>query len=267
MFQDEILHWYGSNKRDLPWRRTSDPYKILVSEIMLQQTQVARVIPIYNAFLEKFPDLDALAAAELGDVLRAWKGLGYNRRAKFLWELSRSLPYGNKSKRQLPATEEALLKLPGIGHYTAAAVLAFSHNTDAVPIDTNIRRIYFRYFRDASPGLVAQTLPTGRARDWNSALMDFGSLVCMKSPKCTECPLQSSCKAYAEQDFAVPVQKQSTFKGSNRFYRGRILDALREQGRTREELFSLGEKAKIEAALASLTADKMIRQQGNQFVL
>jgi A/G-specific adenine glycosylase len=266
-FQSTLLTWYAEHKRDLPWRHTTDPYKVLVSEIMLQQTQVSRVVPIYNKFIAQFPTADALSKAELGSVLKAWKGLGYNRRAKFLWELSRKLPYGKKGEKELPDTEAALKELPGIGHYTAAAILAFSHNRDAVPIDTNIRRIYHRYFRDASEAKVGATLPKGQARDWNSALMDFGSLVCAKNPQCTHCPLQKDCKAYKEQDFAVPVPKQSTFKESNRYYRGRILDMLREGPKTKQELLNIGEKEKVLAATQQLLDEKLIKQNNKKYNL
>jgi A/G-specific adenine glycosylase len=261
-FQQEILHWYGTHKRDLPWRHTTDPYHILVSEVMLQQTQVPRVIPIYQAFLARWPTVEALSRAELADVLRAWKGLGYNRRAKFLWELGRRLPSST-----FPQTEVELQKLPGIGHYTAAAILAFSHNADAVPIDTNIRRIHHRYFGDASAERIASTLPSGKARDWNSALMDFGSLVCSKNPKCTECPLRETCIAYAKQDFSVPTVKQAPFKDSNRYYRGHILNALREGPKTKVQLLRIGEKTKIETALTSLEKETLVKREGNRYCI
>jgi len=272
-FQSSVLSWYVENKRDLPWRKTTDPYKILVSEVMLQQTQVDRVIPKYEAFLARFPALEALAQAELGEVLKLWQGLGYNRRAKMLWELarheeSRLLLYGNKI--ELERNEPSrLVILPGIGHYTASAVSAFAWNQDTVAFDTNLRRVHERYFgRDEDAQALAQkALPSGRARDWNNALMDFGSAVCTKTPKCQECPLRRSCVAYKNNDFAVAVPKQSTFKGSNRFYRGAILKALANGPKTRAALVIDGEKEKIDAALAQVLTEGLVVQERTKYRL
>jgi A/G-specific adenine glycosylase len=270
-FSTAILAWYKENRRALPWRKTRDPYKILVSEIMLQQTQVSRVIPIYEAFLAQFPTLEALGDAPLSSVIRAWKGLGYNRRAKLLWELARHekryLLYGKEAK----VSPALLTQLPGIGHYTANAVAAFAWNADAAPVDTNIRRVHTRYFgADAySDELPARTLPVGNARAWNNALMDFGSAVCTKQPVCERCPLRRSCVAYKTNSFTVAVPKQSTFKGSNRYYRGQILDALRMQPFTAAELdrtiaTSAQEREKTRGALAQLIREGFVTTRADK---
>lgn len=272
-FQTNILAWYAANKRDLPWRRTTDPYAILVSEVMLQQTQVDRVVPKYEAFLKRFPTLDALAKAELGEVLRLWQGLGYNRRAKKLWELARheesiNLLYGKKIE---PASSDPtrLVILPGVGHYTAAALSAFAWNRDAVAFDTNLRRVHERYFgkEEDAQTLATKALPSGKARDWNNALMDFGSAVCTKTPKCEVCPLRRSCVAYKNQDFTVAVPKQSTFKESNRFYRGAILRALATGAKTRAKLSSIGDKEKLDAALKQLLKENLVMKERTMFSL
>jgi A/G-specific adenine glycosylase len=272
-FQKNVLTWYATNKRDLPWRRTSDPYQILVSEVMLQQTQVDRVILKYEAFLARFPTLEALAKAELGEVLRLWQGLGYNRRAKKLWELARHqetsyLLYSKKIEleRKDPLR---LVTLPGIGHYTANAVAAFAWNNDVVAFDTNLRRVHERYFgKDEDAQALAQrTLPLGKAREWNNALMDFGSAVCTKAPKCGACPLRRNCVAYTNKDFAIAVPKQSTFKGSNRFYRGAILRALAQGAKTRKQLSSSGTDENIDAALSQLLKEKLVTKKNAQFTL
>lgn len=262
-FQEHILTWYADNKRELPWRKTKDPYRVLVAELMLQQTQVARVIPIYKAFLKQFPSFKALAKAELADVLVAWRGLGYNRRAKYLWQLSNLLPYG-----KLPTDKESLLTLPGIGHYTANAVLAFAYNSDdAAAVDTNIKKVFHRQFRNVDNAFIKKTVPKGKSRDWHNALMDFSSLVCTKKPQCQACPVRKTCKAYKEQDFSFAVPKQSTFKGSNRYYRGRVLNSLREGSTTKATLLKLGPKDRMVAVLASLEKEELVKRDKQRYVL
>jgi A/G-specific adenine glycosylase len=240
---------------------------------MLQQTQVDRVIPKYEAFLTRFPTLDALGKAELGEVLRFWQGLGYNRRAKKLWELARHAESHNllysKEIELKPFDPARLVILPGVGHYTAAAVSAFAWNQDAVAFDTNLRRVHERYFgrEEDAQALAQKALPQGHAREWNNALMDFGSAVCTKTPQCATCPLRRSCVAYKNNDFAVAVPKQSTFKESNRFYRGAILRALTTGPATRAKLSSIGYKAKIDAALAQLLDEKLITKERTTYRL
>ncbi len=212
-FQDSILEWYRVYGRELPWRGDSDPYHILVSEVMLQQTQVDRVIPKYIAFLERFPALKALAEASTADVLRQWKGLGYNRRALNLKRAAEAVM--ERHAGDLPKSVGELEKLPGIGRYTAHAVACFAFGAQVPVVDTNVRRVLSdwigRELSDSETWAVAQHLmPVGNANDWNQALMDYGALVKRATPRHT-------------------VKPAEPFATSNRFWRGRIIDALREQ--------------------------------------
>ena len=175
---DAILAWYAAVRRDLPWRRTSDPYRILVSEVMLQQTQVARVVPYYEAWLERFPHAAALAAAPAAEVLGAWSGLGYNRRA-----LALQAACAVVARDGWPRTPDGLQTLPGVGPYTAAAVASFAFGAHTAAVDTNVRRVIERMDRRPRrpPQLArraAAILPDGRAADWNQALMELGATVC-----------------------------------------------------------------------------------------
>ena len=195
-----LLAWYRIHGRaHLPWRQTRDPYRVLVSEFMLQQTQVERVLPLYEAFVAAFPDLASLAAAQAADVVRLWRGLGYNSRAVRLHALARAVV--ERHGGALPSDREALLALPGIGPYTASAVRAFAFELDDVALDTNIRRIAHRtalgleYPPQAGErhldALARAALPAGSAHDWNSAMMDVGATICSaRAPKCLICPLR-----------------------------------------------------------------------------
>ena len=196
-----LLAWFERNGRDLPWRRTRDPYAVLVSEVMLQQTQVERVIPHYLAWLERWPTVEALAAAPLGEVIRAWQGLGYNRRALNLHRAAERI-----SASGWPAD---LTELPGVGRYTAAAVGCFAFGRAVVPVDTNVARV-----RERS-GIV----PTP---DSAQALMDLGSTVCLaRVPRCGVCPLAVRCPSRGRR--FEPRRRQSRFEGSFRQRRGRVL--------------------------------------------
>jgi len=199
---DALLSWYERVGRDLPWRRTRDPYAILVSEIMLQQTQVDRVIPKYHQFLAAFPTLEALAAAPIAEVIRVWAGLGYNRRAVRLHAIARQAV--KRLGGRLPSSPEALRELDGLGAYTANAVACFSGEAQVGVVDTNVRRVLGRVFADeigleppAGPKLqtVADALaPAGRAYAWNQALMDLGATVCTaRAPAHDICPLALHC--------------------------------------------------------------------------
>lgn len=222
-----VLRWYARHGRDLPWRRTSDPYAVFVSEVMLQQTQVARVLPKYRAFLDRFPSLGALARASLGDVLRVWSGLGYNRRARDLHRIARRLAPGG-----LPRGALELRALPGVGPYTAAAIACFAHG-DHVPLaDTNIRRVLGRVFlgRTASErealALDAAQMPRRAAGRWHHALMDIGATLCTRRrPRCPRCPLRETCRARGRLR-PEPPRRQTAFATSDRRVRGRILAAL-----------------------------------------
>jgi len=204
-FQKSLLTWYAANKRDLPWRNTADPYSILVSEIMLQQTQVERVIPKYEEFLQKYPTLEALANAPIEEVRQTWYPLGYNIRPTRLHGIAREAveKYGSK----IPDDPEALQGLKGIGRYTAGAVLSFAFGRDAAILDTNVRRVLHRVFigeGDAKRYSLQKDLwelsdaliPSGNAYDFNQALMDFGATVCTaRMPVCLLCPMHDFCKA------------------------------------------------------------------------
>jgi A/G-specific adenine glycosylase len=218
---ERVFTWYALNRRDLPWRRTQDPYAVLVSEIMLQQTQVSRVIPKYEAFISVYPTLEDLAAAPLSDVLRLWQGLGYNNRARRLRDCAAAAVAASpRGAARLPRELDDLRALPGIGPYTARAVLVFAHNDDLAAVDANVRRVLTHELglaRDlGAPELqrVADaTLPRGRSRDWHNALMDYGSAVLP-----------------ARVTGIAPRTRQGVFEGSRRWQRSRLLKQLLTAG-------------------------------------
>jgi A/G-specific adenine glycosylase len=205
-FRRRLLEWYRRYGRDLPWRQTKDPYHILVSEVMLQQTQVDRVLPKYEEWLQKYPTLDALAAAPEADVSDTWRPLGYNIRPKRLHAIAREsmAHYGG----QLPSDEETLLSFKGIGEYTAGAVLSFAFGQRAAILDTNVARVLFRVFigrgdlkshamRRHLWDVSRAVLPHRHVFDFNQALMDFGATLCTaRNPKCPICPMRRDCTAY-----------------------------------------------------------------------
>ncbi len=268
--QTNLLAWFNANARDLPWRRTRDPYQILVSEVMLQQTQVDRVILKYHAFLAAFPTLEALAAAPTADVIRLWAGLGYNRRAVNLQRTAQTVLADHGGV--FPATLPDLLHLPGIGPYTAGAIACFAFEQDVAFMDTNIKRVLRRACTDP---LSAPTdgdlltigkalVPPGQGWAWNQAIMELGALICTAAgPACWRCPISAHCVDYAARSiadealvlamggdahFSVPAappaqtasfrahtrerkvtyKPEAPFKGSNRWYRGRAVEALRK---------------------------------------
>jgi A/G-specific adenine glycosylase len=243
-----LLDWYAAGGRDhLPWRRTRDPYRVLVSEFMLQQTQVDRVLPKYKAFVERFPDVRSLAAASTADVLRLWKGLGYNSRAVRLKQLARAVV--DRFDGQMPSDEETLRSLPGVGPYTVAAIRAFAFDLDDAAVDTNVRRVVHRAVHGIEhPPVVSAAqldrdahalVPCGRAHDWNSAMMDLGATICTaRAPKCLICPIQKACAAApvdpARLDSARTrhprrrsPQEAIPFEQTTRYARGRVIDRLR----------------------------------------
>jgi A/G-specific adenine glycosylase len=213
-FQRRLLAWYARHGRDLPWRRTRDPYRVLVSEIMLQQTQVDRVLPKYHEFLGRYPTLDDLAQAEVAEVRRLWYPLGYNARPLRLHAIACEAiaRYGGR----LPEDLEGLRRLPGVGRYTAAAVLSFAYGRDAAVLDTNVRRVLGRVFLGrrrarrtrgdkAFWDLAAALVPPGRGYDFNQALMDFGATWCSpRRPRCRPCPMRRFCASYP-LEAAAPV--------------------------------------------------------------
>ena len=250
---------YG--RHDLPWRKTKDVYKILVSEVMLQQTQVERVIPFYTKFIKKFPTAKKLAAAPLSDVLKAWQGLGYNRRAKMLHAAAASLSLG---KLNSPKTVEELETLSGVGPYTARAVAAFAWNEDVIFVETNIRTAVIHHFFPRRRSVedtelvevLKRTLPKGRAREWYSALMDYGA-----SLKRSGISHNAKSKTYV---------KQSKFAGSLREARGAILRAL-AQGVASPvlliDLLGAERRAQMRAALRALFAEGLVEKEGENYTL
>jgi A/G-specific adenine glycosylase len=238
--RDGLLGWFKENARELPWRRTRDPYAILVSEVMLQQTQVDRVLPYFRRFLERFPTVEALAAAPTADVIRIWSGLGYNRRAVNLQRAARTVV--DELGGSFPDDPADLRKLPGIGAYTAGAIAAFAHERDVVFLDTNMRRVISRVIfgnesaRESEAIEAANALlPPGHGWTWNQALIEFGALQCTaRRPACIICPLRDECAAYPTMQVALQLKstrsnqaKTEPFESSTRFYRGRIVEALR----------------------------------------
>ena len=238
--QDELLRWAAVGGRDLPWRRTRDPWAVLVSELMLQQTQVPRVVPRWHEFLERFPDPATCAASPAGAVIEAWAGLGYNRRALNLHRCAAVVV--DEHGGSLPDDLDALLLLPGIGPYTARAVLVFAFERDIGLVDTNAGRFLARAGagRALAPkeaqALADALVPPGDGWSWGQAVFDLGALVCTKrAPRCGICPIVASCRwAQAGWPDPDPVAgsagistPQSTFAGSDRQGRGRLVDALR----------------------------------------
>jgi A/G-specific adenine glycosylase len=212
--EETLLAWFAEHGRDLPWRRTRDPYAILVSEVMLQQTQVARVVPRYLAWLGQWPTVEALAAASPADVIRAWQGLGYNHRALNL----------HRAARRIAADgwPEDLTELPGVGPYTAAAMARFAFGREVLPEDTNVRRVQERTGHSFSPAA-------------GQALMDLGATVCLaRIPRCGVCPLADECPSRGRR--YEPLRKQSRFEGSFRQRRARTLRLVAEAERPLDEL-------------------------------
>ena len=240
--QAALLSWFETLGRKLPWRGTSDAYAILVSEVMLQQTQVDRVIPVYHAFLARFPTFEALAGAPASEVIRAWAGMGYNRRALNLHRAAQAVV--ERHGGELPRDPAALRALPGVGEYTANALACFALGRQVAVVDTNVRRVLGRIFfwpsapSDSETAVAARcVLPEGQAWAWNQALMDLGATVCTaRRPTCLLCPLRESCRAAVafESEPATVAEsraayrpKTERFEGSSRYYRGRVVAHLR----------------------------------------
>lgn len=292
MIAATLLAWFAAHGRDLPWRHTRDPYRILVSELMLQQTQVERVIPKYHAFLAQFPDVHALAAAPTSAVITAWQGLGYNRRAVYLQRTAQAVvsQYGG----EFPRDVAALKALPGIGAYTSGAIACFAFEQDVAFLDTNIRRVVIRLWSDPHQpipneqeltALAASQVPAGQGWAWNQAIMELGAVICTaKSPKCPLCPLRSDCADYAARRAAdmalaplptpaprrVAERKDAPFVGSNRHIRGRIIDALRVAPQTHAALRAMlathginCDEHKFTTIIAGLIRDQLVVQDGD----
>jgi len=241
-----LLDWYAAGHRDLPWRRTSDPYAILVSEVMSQQTQVARVVSRYEAWLQRWPTATALAAAPRAEVLAAWVGLGYNRRALRLWQACRVI-----AEHGWP---DDLRTLPGVGAYTAAAVGAFAFGRQEVAVDVNVGRVLARYGASLAP-------PAGLAADFNQAVMELGATVCTaRVARCDRCPLATGCAARAgfsggaTRVTAGARAPRERFEDSNRYVRGRVVASLAEGRPLPTDL----DPERVDRAVAGLTRDGLV---------
>lgn len=241
-----LLSWYAQNARDLPWRRTRDPWRVLVSEVMLQQIQVKRAIPFYERFLERFPTVEAMAGAPLSDAIRIWGDLGRYRRVVSLHRTARIVV--EEHGGLVPSDPEVLLKLPGIGPYTAGAVACFAYEGDVPFFDTNMHRVLHRVFfgpdapaATAKPkeirDLASRLVPPGRGWAWNQAVMEFGALRCTaRRPACPGCPLRDHCEAspkmldaLAALPRAQKTARAPRYEDTNRYLRGRVLARLREE--------------------------------------
>lgn len=262
-FITTVWDYYKKNGRQsLPWRKTKDPYKILVSEVMLQQTQVDRVKPKYEAFLKKFPTVKALASAPLKDVLIAWQGLGYNRRAKMLHMCAGELVEEHNAR--FPQTKKELVELPGIGPYTAGAVMAFAFNIPEVLIETNIRSVYLHHFFNGQHEVtdaelmevIAKTVSLDNPREWYAALMDYG--------------------VHIKKEFGNPNTRsahhatQSVFKGSDREIRGAMIRLLAEKSLVRTQILkklSAYEDIRVDAQLEKLKNEGMLVRKGSRLSL
>lgn len=227
-FQKKIFFWWAGHRRDLPWRHTHNPYNIMVSEVMLQQTQVERVIPKYTEFVKTYPIVTDLAQAKISDVLKLWKGMGYNRRALYLKKAAEAILEAHNGV--FPASEEALLKLPGIGRYTARAILVFSFKQDIAMVDTNIRKIitHFFFHSEKQPEMVIQRVadqlvPKGKSWEWHQALMDYGATNAREWRRPERSP-----ESVEGRSRRIVQKKNVPFRESNRFFRGRMMDLVRE---------------------------------------
>ncbi len=287
-FTSDVLAWGVPRLRDLPWRRSRDPWAVLVSEVMLQQTQVARVIPKWEAFTARFPDTATCAAAPLGDVLREWQGLGYPRRARNLHATAQRIT----ELGQFPSDLEGLLTLPGIGPYTARAVMAFAFELDAAVADTNIARVYARVAGRRLTARQLQTmaddaLPAGDAWTWNQCLMDLGAMLCRPAnPSCLECPLVARCawsvsrRAHTDSGHSAQLSdpaigssrvsgKQQRFDGSDRQARGRLMRALSHGTVRRADIAGVMQRDDATAArlLANLVGEGLCQAVGDSIRL
>jgi A/G-specific adenine glycosylase len=280
--QRALLAWGERNRRDLPWRRTRDPWAVLVSELMLQQTQVARVVGRYDAFLDRFPTAAACATAGVGDVVRAWAGLGYNRRAVNLHRAAVIMV--ERHDGRLPADLAQLLALPGVGPYTARAVLAFAFERDHGVLDTNSARVLARWHGRPLQRAEAQTaadaaVPAGRAWAWNQAMLDLGATRCRRQPQCDACPIRPWCAwAAASHEPPDPAEgsagvsrAQSPFVGSFREGRGRLVARLRTGSLSRAAIAAAAgwpdDEARAEAAAASLVREGLAVDDGDHLHL
>lgn len=291
-----VLGWYAEHGRDLPWRRTRDPYAVLVSELMLQQTQVSRVVPAFERFLRRFPTVHALADAPLADVLAEWSGLEYPRRARNLHLAARAIT--EEHGGEVPADLDALRALPGLGEYTARAVATFAHGRAEGPVEVNIARVLTRAVSgaplnrvplqaladdlvpDASTAswlgsAVPAAGPVEAAAAWNHALMDLGATICRPKPRCGACPLETTCawRRGGGEDPAASShgrsRPQGRWEGSDRQLRGRVLRALLEGPLGQQQLAAAtgGEAQRLRRLLDGLAADGLVEAREGVWAL
>ena len=261
--RETLRSWYREGHREFPWRETTDPYEILVSEVMSQQTQLGRVVDAWAAFLDRWPTVTDLAEDDRSEVVAFWTDhrLGYNNRARYLHEAAGQVQ--SEFDGEFPREPDELSELMGVGPYTANAVASFAFNNGRAVVDTNVKRVLYRVVegvRDDGDGgddpedppyeAVADALmPEGESRLWNNAIMELGGTVCQKRPRCDErdCPWRGSCHAYATGDFTAPdVPTQPDFEGSRRQFRGRVVRALGEHGEL--ALDELGPRVRVDYA-------------------
>lgn len=285
--QNTVLNWYKkAGRHTLPWRHTTDLYKITVAEIMLQQTNVPKVIERYTQFLQKFPTWHQLAQASTADVLKTWQGLGYNRRALYLHKMAKIVV--EKYSGVLPENPELLKELPGMGPYTSIAVLVFGRNTNHAAVDVNISRVIRRWYGQSawSPQDALQKstqfIPKGKSRDWHNALMDFASVICKKkNPTCVSCPLAANCQSYPKplEEFVKkrlePGRMESGKHIPRRIFRGRTVECLRQNpasltniGRSIKTDWQTKKDAKwLESLLIQLQKEGMVQYTNKKWQL
>lgn len=276
---EQVLAWYQDNKRALPWRNTS-AWGVLVSEFMLQQTPVQRVLPQWQRWMELWPTPADLAAASLSDALREWGRLGYPRRAKRLHQCAQVIVA--EYAGEVPASLNELRALPGIGEYTAAAIRAFAFKESEVVLDINIRRLYARCWsgiaaptsapNNSERELARKLIPVGDDGRWAAATMELGALICKaRTPLCSQCPLADICtwRALGYPQSEVEKRTSAQWQGSDRQCRGVIMNALREATEVKmQELAKLwGNQSQYEKAIASLLDDGLIEKRGSNIAL
>jgi A/G-specific adenine glycosylase len=270
-----LLAWYASDHRDFPWRHTSDPYAVLVSEVMLQQTQASRVAERFPAFMSRFPTAGALASATEAEVLSAWSGLGYNRRALALRRAAAEV-----AAHGWPHEVAALQRLPGLGPYTARAVASLAFGEPVGVVDTNVRRWLVRRFGLAADGprrelqdlanALALAGDRADAAPWTHATMEFGAAICRpRAPRCGDCPIADGCPS-RELDRIIPVPRQATFAGSDRAHRGAVLRALaaaRDGSITTTAARRLIPSEAYDRVMAGLERDGLLHPSGARLLL
>ena len=273
-----LLKWGSDTLRDLPWRRTRNPWHVLVSEVMLQQTSVARVLPKFEAFINEFPTPHDLASAPLGDALRLWSGLGYPRRCRNLREAARVLH--EEFNGEFPESVDVLLTLPGVGQYTSRAVLAFAFEHDVAVVDTNVSRVLSRLEGRALKAKELQVLadsfvPQGLGWEWNQVMMDFGARHCTaRQPQCAQCPLRQLCVWKGEGVDPAPAsagasKPQGRFEGSDRQARGRAMRAVADGVTTLAALTkTMGvEEDRARSLVSALVDEGLLVRSGKRFTL